>query len=69
MSYVQAADKDEVTHIRFGGFGSGSETWVKGAKLKPQQIKALKDLVKVAEGGITEAVKPENNIDLENMFD
>ena len=39
-------EKDEVTHIRFGGFGTGSETWIKGAKLKPAQVKSLQQLLK-----------------------
>lgn len=57
-------EKDEVTHIRFGGFGAGSETWIKGAKLKPQQVKALNDLLKN-----NSDVKPKQEENLENMFD
>lgn len=38
-------EKDEITHMRFGGFGAGSETWIKGAKLKPDQVKSLQKLL------------------------
>ena len=57
-------EKDEATHIRFGGFNSGSETWIKGAKLKPGQVKALQKLLKD-----NEDVKPEKEENLENMFE
>jgi hypothetical protein len=57
-------EKDEVTHIRFGGFGTGSETWIKGVKLKPGQVKALQKLLKD-----NEDVKPQKEENLENMFE
>jgi hypothetical protein len=68
FQFVTANDKDEVTHIRFGGFGSGSETWIKGQKMKPQFIKSLKDLLKQQENN---DVKPEKKVEenLEDMFD
>lgn len=56
-------EKDEVTHIRFGGFGTGSETWIKGTKLKPAQVKAIKEFLKN-----NEDVKQEKEENIEDMF-
>jgi hypothetical protein len=60
-------EKDEATHIRFGGFGAGSETWIKGAKLKPAQVKALQRLLDTT--FFVEDVKPEKEENLENMLE
>lgn len=57
-------EKDEITHMRFGGFGAGSETWIKGAKLKPAQVKSLQKLL-----DDNKNVKPEVEENLQNMFD
>lgn len=55
-----------ISHIRFGGLGAaGSETWLQGQKMKPYQIKKLKELLKTVEGSTPEV--DEN--DLENMFE
>lgn len=63
-------DKNDISHIRFGGFGAaGSETWMTGQKMKPYQIKKLKELLKSVENGTGENVKTENVENLETMFE
>jgi hypothetical protein len=57
-------EKDEITHMRFGGFGAGSETWIKGAKLKPAQVKSIQKLL-----DDNKDVKSKVEENLENMFD
>ena len=61
--------KNHISAIRFGNLGAaGSESWVKGQKMKPYQIQKLKELLKSVEG---DDVKPENKEpeNLENMFE
>ena len=60
-------DKNEISFIRFGGFGAaGSESWMKGSKMKPYQIRKLKELLKSVENQteIKEEVKSENIEDM-----
>jgi hypothetical protein len=60
-------DKNDISFIRFGNTGAaGSESWMKGSKMKPYQIKKLKELLRSVEGA---DVKPENTPNLENMFE
>lgn len=63
-------DKNDISHIRFGGFGAaGSETWVTGQKMKPYQIKKMKELLQKMEGETDKTVKPEVVENFDNMFD
>lgn len=43
---AEARKTNEITMIRFGGYGKqGSETWTSGSKLRPDQLKKLKEIV------------------------
>lgn len=57
--------KNDISFIRFGNNGAaGSESWLLGQKMKPYQIKKLKELLKTVEGSAPEPAS-EN---LEDMF-
>lgn len=59
--------KNDISAVRFGNLGAaGSETWIKGDKMKPYQIQKLKELLKAAE---TESRQKVENENFENMFD
>ena len=69
MAFEFDMDKNDISFIRFGNTGAtGSEGWMKGQKMKPYQIKKLKELLKSVECEPEEKVKPENNKNLEDMF-
>jgi len=64
-------DKNDISFIRFGGYGAaGSDSWMAGQKMKPYQIKKLKELLKSVENQteIKEEVKSENRENIEDMF-
>jgi hypothetical protein len=60
-------DKNDISFIRFGNTGAtGSESWMKGSKMKPYQIKKLKELL--AEQEVT-PVKSKVEENLQNMLE
>lgn len=60
-------DKNDISFIRFGNTGAtGSESWMRGCKMKPYQIKKLKELLAEQEGSPVKQKVEEN---LQNMFE
>lgn len=59
-------DNNDISFIRFGNTGAvKSESWMSGQKMKPYQIKKLKELLQRVECQPVEKVNTEN---LEDMF-
>lgn len=60
-------DKNDISFIRFGNTGAtGSEGWMRGAKMKPYQVRKLKELLAEQEGT---HVKQKDDENLQSMVE